>query len=95
MNIGVLPRARRDLENIQAWIEADSPRAAANVARRIFAAFELLAENPNIGHGSERGASREWVVTGLPYLVPYRIAGDSIEILRVFHTSRRRPKRWV
>jgi len=28
------------------------------------------------------------------YMVPYRVKGDAVEILRVFHTSRRLPKRW-
>jgi plasmid stabilization system protein ParE len=28
------------------------------------------------------------------YLVPYRVRGDAVEILRVFHTSRRLAERW-
>ena len=28
------------------------------------------------------------------YIVPYRVQGDAVEILRVFHTSRRLPPRW-
>jgi acetyltransferase len=28
------------------------------------------------------------------YVVPYRVRGATIEILRVFHTSRRLPERW-
>ena len=94
MTFQLLPRARRDLENIQAWMEADSPRAAESVGRRIFQAFELLATHPLIGHKSEHGATREWEVTGLPYIIPYRVKPDGIEILLVFHASRRRPKRW-
>jgi toxin ParE1/3/4 len=26
--------------------------------------------------------------------VPYRVRGDAVQILRVFHTSRRPPQRW-
>jgi plasmid stabilization system protein ParE len=28
------------------------------------------------------------------YIVPYRVRGDIVEILRVFHTSRRLPDHW-
>ncbi|OLP07297.1 plasmid stabilization system protein, RelE/ParE family [Rhodoferax antarcticus ANT.BR] len=38
--------------------------------------------------------TRELVVLKTRYLVPYRVRGDTVTILRVFHTSRRLPKRW-
>lgn len=39
-------------------------------------------------------AVRELVVINTRYIVPYRVRGDAVEILRVFHTSRRLPTRW-
>jgi plasmid stabilization system protein ParE len=30
---------------------------------------------------------------GLPYVVPYRIVGSGVRILRVYHTARRWPAR--
>jgi toxin ParE1/3/4 len=32
-------------------------------------------------------------MTGLPYIVPYRIVDDDIEILSVIHTSRKWPEK--
>lgn len=32
-------------------------------------------------------ATREWPVTRAPYLIVYRISGELVEILRVWHTS--------
>jgi toxin ParE1/3/4 len=29
----------------------------------------------------------------LPYVVPYRVAGGEVQVLRVYHTSRRWPYR--
>ena len=49
------------------------------------------------GHGRQvAGAvlAVELVVPKTRYLVPYRVRGDVIEVLRVFHTSRRLPDRW-
>ena len=37
--------------------------------------------------------TRELVVPKTRYIVPYRVRGDTIEILRVFHTSRRLPQK--
>ena len=36
--------------------------------------------------------TRELVVPKTRYIVPYRVRGDTTEILRVFHTSRRLPQ---
>jgi plasmid stabilization system protein ParE len=35
--------------------------------------------------------TRELVIGGLPYIIPYRIRENDIEILRVLHTARRWP----
>jgi plasmid stabilization system protein ParE len=34
------------------------------------------------------------VVPKVRYIVPYRVRGETVEILRVFHASRRLPERW-
>ena len=88
MKLRVLPRAKRDLEDIHAHIMAEDPRAAARTGLAIVQAFELLVRNPNIGRPTHRPATREWAVTGQPYLIPYRVNDEFVEILRVFHTPR-------
>ncbi|WP_018265676.1 type II toxin-antitoxin system RelE/ParE family toxin [Methylosinus sp. LW4] len=35
--------------------------------------------------------TREFVVAGTPYLVPYRVQNEAIHILRVYHGARRWP----
>jgi len=37
--------------------------------------------------------TRELVIERSPYLIPYRVRGDDVEILRVIHTSRRHTSR--
>jgi plasmid stabilization system protein ParE len=32
-------------------------------------------------------------LTGTPFILPYRIVGDTIHILRVFHSAHRWPKK--
>ncbi len=37
--------------------------------------------------------TRELVVTGTPYIVPYRVKGQEVEVLRVYHGARHWPGR--
>jgi plasmid stabilization system protein ParE len=48
---------------------------------------------PDCRSPAARDASqkRELVISGTPYVRSYRIAGDAIHILRVFHGARRWP----
>lgn len=86
--------AGRDLAEMKGLIAADDPRAAARVSARLQKAIDFLGQHPNAGRASEQFDFREWSVTGLPYVIPYRIRDEAIEILRVFHTSRQRPDNW-
>ena len=83
--------ALANLNDLAEYIAQDNPRAAADVVKRIVAAIEGLGENPAIGRPGRVANTRELVVPATPYIVPYRIKGDSIEILRVMHGARRWP----
>ena len=41
-------------------------------------------------HGRIEG-TRELVIPGLPYIIPYRVKNNVIEILRVLHAARKWP----
>lgn len=94
MTLVVTPRATRDFEEIHAYIALDDRRAADRVTRKLVAAMKLLDAKPLIGRPAGGGKRREWSVPDLPYFIPYRISGDRVIILRVFHTSRKRPAEW-
>lgn len=92
MEIRWLEAARFDIDEIYVHIEADNPRAAGKVFGRIIAAVQALGEMPHRGRPGRWPATRELIVPRTPYIVPYRIRGDVIEILRVFHSARRWPE---
>ena len=94
LKIRWLRRAIANLEAEAAFIAEERPEAAATVVTRIVEAVELLAEQPALGRSGRVVGTRELVVAGTPYLVPYRVRRDAVEILRVFHTARRPPKTW-
>lgn len=83
--------AAHALENIQDYIAKDNPRAALQVAQRIRVAVNQLADNPRIGRRGRLRGTYELVVHGIPYIVPYRIKNTDVQILNVYHTSRKWP----
>jgi toxin ParE1/3/4 len=52
-----------------------------------------LIAQPHMGRPGRVPGTRELVVSDLPYVIPYRVRGHTIQILRVFHTARKWPAR--
>jgi toxin ParE1/3/4 len=86
-----LAQAIADARDIYAYIAIDDPRAAARVITRIQAAADALAALPGMGRPGRWPGTREPVVAGTPYIVPYRASGGTVEILRVLHGAQRWP----
>lgn len=94
MRVRWLRAALRNLDEEATYIAADDPKAAQLVVQRILQAVATLAEHPEIGRPGRVPGTRELVVARTRYLIPYRVRGDAVQVLRVFHTSRRSPARW-
>lgn len=92
MRIRWTRRADCDLDSVADYIADDNPQAAARVVLRIVEAVGYLSEHPHIGRPGRVPDTRELVVTGTPYVVPYRVRGGVLEILRVLHGSMRWPE---
>jgi toxin ParE1/3/4 len=69
------------------YVAADNPRAAVKVRAAVGRAADQLARFPNAGRAGLVIGTRELVVTGLPYIIVYRVIGDNVEILRIHHAS--------
>jgi toxin ParE1/3/4 len=82
-----------DLAEVRAYIGLRHRSAARRIGARILAAVARLQRFPNAGRPGRVAGTRELVVTGTPYLVPYRVNADRIEILRVLHGARKWPSR--
>jgi toxin ParE1/3/4 len=95
MNIVWSPEAIDDLASLRAYIAEDSPAAAQRIVLRILDNIEtLLPDNPRIGRPGRVPGTRELVVPRTPFIVPYRVQGNTIQILRVYHGARRWPDRF-
>ena len=84
-------RAIRDLVYLRAYIEKDSEQNAVLVAKRILKAVDLLQTHPEIGRPGRMVGTRELVVPETPYLIPYRVRRQRLELIAVFHGRQKWP----
>ncbi len=96
MQVKWLNKALQNLDDEAEYIAKDDPAAARQLVQRIVATVRLLPANPALGYSGRIHGTRELLVPKTRYIVPYRVRPrlQRIEILRVFHTSRRLPKHW-
>lgn len=90
----LLRRALRDIDEVHRHISKEDKIVARSVIERIDETLIAIRNNPNIGRPTLRPSIREWSVPGLPLVVPYRVKGTKIEILRIYHARRQKPLRW-
>ena len=94
MRVRWLRTVLRNLDEEASFIAVDDSVAARLVVGRVLEAVAQLAGQPGLGRPGRVHGTRELVVSRTRYIVPYRVRRDAVEILRVFHTSRRLPGRW-
>jgi len=83
------PRALADLEEIRAFIDADSPAWADLTVRRIVAAVERLRQFPDSGRMvPERQSPEIREVVSVNFRIVYRRRAHTVEIAAVFRGSR-------
>jgi plasmid stabilization system protein ParE len=84
-------RAVRHLRALLDSISSDGPLRAELVAARILETVELLATQPHMGRPGRVVGTRELVVPRTPYLIPYRVRGQRLELIAVFHGRQKWP----
>ncbi|RFB78487.1 type II toxin-antitoxin system RelE/ParE family toxin [Methylovirgula sp. 4M-Z18] len=95
MNIVWSDEALDDIEQLRTYIAQDNPHAARRVAIAIVdAVTKMLPSNPEIGRPGRVSGTRELVIPRLPYIVPYRVRNETIQVLRVYHGARKWPERF-
>jgi len=77
---------------IQEHIARDDSRVAFRVAQHIRVAVAQLQDHPKMGREGRVRGTGELTIHGVPHIVPYRIKWKEIQILSVYHTSRKWPE---
>lgn len=80
------PLARADQRRLIAFLNAESPRAAARAVKVLAAAFDLLANFPRSGAPASKGRVYVTRFGQAGYAIRYRIYGNVVLVSRIFHT---------
>ena len=94
MQVEWLEKALANLEEEANYIALENPQAADEFTAVIFAAVDSLALFPTMGREGRVENTREWAVPNWSYLIPYRIRGDRLQVLGIFHTRQRLRPTW-
>lgn len=84
------PAAANDLEDIHEYLRVNHPALTHSTIKRLYEAASSLKRFPNRGRIGQKLNTRELVMTPLPYVIVYSVDSQSVHILRLLHTSRRR-----
>jgi len=87
-------KALANLDQEAEYIAQDNPEAAVRIVEQIRSSVQTLLDFPALGRPGRVSGTRELVITETPYIVPYRIREQTVEILRVLHSSRKWPLRF-
>ena len=85
--------ALANLVTIVEYIEKDNAERAKSLALEIQAKTNRLAEFPGMGRPGRVIGTRKLVIHP-NYIIPYRMCGGVVEVLRVQHVARRWPRRF-
>ena len=92
MIIKWLQMALFDLDDVEAYIAKENPTAAINTILKIIKTVGLLSEQPSMGRSGRILGTKELVIPDTPFIVPYRVKDGHVQILRVYHNSRKWPE---
>jgi toxin ParE1/3/4 len=87
--------AKADAREALAYIAQDNLAAAYGVYGEIEQQVALLADFPKMGRSGRVKGTRELVITRTPYIVAYRVKGDTVQVLRVLHGAQQWPRRFA
>ena len=81
------------IASIHAYVNERNPLAATRVVARIRAAADRLGDFSRIGRAASVPGTREWVVTGLPYVIVHELneRTDEVVVIGVYHAAQLRP----
>ncbi len=89
MTVRYTRRALANLVAIAAYVRAANPSAAEAVRNRIEGVIAGLAQFPLQGTPTDDPDIRRLVASPFPYLIYYRVKGDTVIILHIRHGRRR------
>ena len=92
MKIKWLQTALDDLDQVEIYINKDNPTAAIDTVLQIIESVGLLSDQPSMGRNGRILGTKELIIPDTPFIVPYRVIENNVQILRIYHSLRKWPK---
>ncbi len=93
--VAITDPAQSDLDDIfDHYAPLVGESEAEAIVIRILEQLELLETFAGMGRPSPKPGVREVVITRYPFIAPYRLEQDEIQVLRVVHQRSQLPKDW-
>ncbi len=89
-----LGKIAANLEAEYQFIAQDYPQVARQFIEEAKRVTELLPYQPAMGRPGRVLGTREIGLSLFPYIIPYRVKDNTIQILRLFYTYCRLPSAW-
>jgi plasmid stabilization system protein ParE len=91
LRLRVTLRAAREIERAEAWWRQNRPAAPAAPREDLKTALDLLVQEPGIGvkvANARLLGARRLHLKRVRYFIYYRVSGDELIVLSVWHASR-------
>ena len=91
MRVRLTKRAQAQIDRAAHWWDDNRPLAPEAFDEELAEAFSLLAVEPGIGVpvGNTRAPGvRRLHLARIHYFLYYRVRGEEVQVLRIWHTSR-------
>jgi toxin ParE1/3/4 len=72
------------------YLKDHHPHYRQPTLSKVYAAVRSLKERPHRGRTGREEGTRELLFPPLPYIAVYRVKGQTIEVLRVYHGAQDR-----
>ena len=94
MKVELSRRAQRQIDGAEVWWQTHRDKAPDAFDADLRSAFDLLIKTPSAGRPvrTRSGPARRLTLGRIRYYLYYRVVGDRIRILSLWHTSRRPPR---
>ena len=91
MKVRVTKRAQAQIDRAAAWWDDNRPLAPEAFEEDLSEAFSLLSVEPGIGVPVTNARTpdvKRLHLARIHYFVYYRVRGEEVQVLRIWHTSR-------
>lgn len=93
-NVVIMPRARQQIERAASWWDDHRDKAPEAFEEDLSSGIAAIAENASTGIIVKRATFpvRRILLTRIRYYLYYRLRNETIEVISVWHSSRRAPR---